>query len=74
MEGLPKYTEKDISRSVYRYLITYTEESETKCYYTHWFDPENHFPDSGNMVVIDLVKNQYMTNGKDWLDIEEDHL
>lgn len=74
MEGLPKYTEKDISRSVYRYLITYTEESETKCYYTHWFDPENHFPDSGNMVAIDLVKNQYMTNGKDWLDIEEDHL
>lgn len=74
MEGLPKYTEKDISRSVYRYLITYTEEETTKCYYTHWFDPENHFPDSGKMVVIDLVKNQYMTNGKDWLDIEEDHL
>jgi hypothetical protein len=55
-------------------LITYTNEETTKCYYTHWFDPENHFPDSGNMVVIDLVKNQYMTNGKDWLDIEEDHL
>ena len=74
MEGLPKYTEKDISRSVYRYLITYTNKEITKCYYTHWFEPENHFPDSGNMVVIDLVKNQYMTNGKDWLDIEEDHL
>jgi hypothetical protein len=74
MEGLPKYTEKDISRSVYRYLIMYTNEETTKCYYTHWFEPENHFPDSGNMVVIDLVKNQYMTNGKDWLDIEEDHL
>lgn len=74
MDGLPKYTEKDISRSVYRYLITHTLEGTTQCFYTHWFDPENHFPDSGNMAVIDLVKNQYMTNGKDWLDIEEDHL
>jgi hypothetical protein len=71
---VPKYTEKDISRSVYRYLITYTEESETKCFYTHWFEPENSFPAKGEMVVIDLVKNQYMTNGIDWLDIEEDHL
>lgn len=74
MGEFPKYTEKDISRSVYRYLIIFNIENESKCYYTHWFEPENHFPDSGNMVVIDLVKNQYMTNKKDWLDIEEDHL
>lgn len=66
--------QKIISNSVYRYLITYTEENETKCFYTHWFEPENNFREDLKMVVIDLAKNQFTTNGTDWQEIEEDHL
>lgn len=72
--NLPKYSEKDISRSVYRYLVTYSEEGIKKCFYTHWFEPENNFNKELDMVVIDLVKNQFTNNGVDWQNIEEDNL
>jgi hypothetical protein len=72
--NLPKYSEKDISRSVYRYLVTYSEGGITKCFYTHWFEPENNFNKDLDMVVTDLVKNRFTNNGVDWQDIEEDNL
>lgn len=52
-----------------RYLITTIEETP---FLTEWFEPENHF--SEGMVVYDLYKNKYMTDGKTWLTIEYDHL
>lgn len=51
-----------------RYLITTIEESP---FMTEWFIPENNF--SQGMIVYDLYKNKYMTDGKTWIDIEYDH-
>ena len=54
-----------------RYLIT-TEGSSP--FLTAWFDPENNFNPDLKMVVYDLMKRVYTTDGKTWLDIEIDHL
>ena len=43
-----------------------------KPFYTNWFDAENNFVDG--MVVFNLLSDKYTTNGKDWYDIEQDHL
>lgn len=51
-----------------RYLITTIEETP---FLTEWFMPENNF--SQGMIVYDLYKNKYMTDGKTWIDIEYDH-
>ena len=55
-----------------RYLITYIEDNRTKCFYTFYFEPENHF--KIGMVVFDLLKKQFTTDGVNWIDIEIDHL
>lgn len=56
------------------YLVTYTHKGKQKVYYTHWFDPENHFAMDCKMVVCDLINHRYMIDGKNWIEIEEDHL
>lgn len=56
-----------------RYLVTTLNHSP---FLTEWFDPENHFnpdPDMG-MVVYDLFKKTFTTNGMDWRNIELDSL
>ncbi len=54
-----------------RYLIT---TKTYKPFLTKWFKPENHFNNDLNMVVYDLLKNKYTTDGKKWHEIEVDHL
>lgn len=57
-----------------KYLITYIENGEHKCFYTQWFDVENNFNAEVDMVVYDLEKGQYFDKDLVWKDIEEDHL
>lgn len=57
-----------------RYLITYTENEIQKVFFTDWFQVENNFNESLNMVVIDLMANQYFNSEMKWSDIEFDHL
>ena len=54
-----------------RYLITTNDQTP---YLTDWFDAENHFNAEVGMVVYDLAKGIYTTNGEKWEQIEEDHL
>lgn len=51
-----------------RYLITGIDEP----FMTAWFDAENHFADG--MVVYDLSRGLYTTDGDVWHVIEQDHL
>ena len=57
-----------------RYLIT-TKETQSP-FLTDWFEPENHFnPEVAvGMIVYDLHKNKFTTDGKTWKEIEVDHL
>jgi len=57
-----------------KYLVSYTETGEQKCFYTNWFDKDNHFNAELNMVVFNLLSHKYTSNGIDWMDIDEDHL
>jgi len=41
---------------------------------THWFENENNFRADLNMVVYDLMKCIYTTDGVTWKPIQEDHL
>lgn len=41
-------------------------------FYTNWFDAENNFIEG--MVVFDLLKDLFTTNGTTWLPITQDHL
>lgn len=41
-------------------------------FYTNWFDAENNF--APGMVVFNLLTHKYTTNGKDWIEIKQDHL
>ena len=52
----------------YQYLFIYKGQAS----YTHWFDAENNF--SEGMVVFDLHKGLFTTDGVNWNYIEEDHL
>jgi hypothetical protein len=54
-----------------RYLIT---TPENQPFVTEWFDSENHFSESVGMVVYDLHKWVYTTDGVTWQEIEQDHL
>jgi hypothetical protein len=54
-----------------RYLITTNLQ---KPFYSEWFDAQNHFNADAGMVVYDLVKQKYTTDGVTWLEINEDHL
>lgn len=55
-----------------RYLITTNDGSQP--FLSDWFDAENNFKEGIRMIVYDLYKNQYTTNGKIWQDIKVDHL
>ena len=54
-----------------RYLIT-TNYQEP--FLTHWFDAENHFNSAVDMVVYDLINNQYTKDGINWQYIQIDNL
>ena len=51
-----------------RYLIY----KDGEAFYTKWYDYESHF--IYGMVIFDLAKHTYTTNGKNWNSIEDDHL
>ena len=54
------------------YLIT-TKDVKSP-FITEWFDDENNFNPDVEMIVYDLSKNEFTTDGKTWYDIEIDHL
>ncbi len=54
-----------------RYLIT-TKEGVP--FLTEWFIAENNFDANAGMVVYDLAKQVYTTDGEIWHEIEIDHL
>ena len=54
-----------------RYLITTTTDKPFK---TEWYDYENFFNAEIGMIVYDLIKNKYTTDGKTWKRIQIDHL
>ena len=54
-----------------RYLITTNNQPP---FLTDWFDSENNFSLSVNMVVYDLFHKKYTTDGIIWNDIAIDHL
>ena len=54
-----------------RYLITTNIQPP---FLSNWFDAENHFNAEVGMVVYDLAKGVYTTDGEKWEQIEEDHL
>lgn len=55
-----------------RYLVTTKETNEP--FLTDWFDAENNFNPDIEMVVYDLVRFEFTTNGKTWHPITIDHL
>jgi hypothetical protein len=54
-----------------RYLITTKNQPP---FFSDWFDAENLFNAEVGMVVYDLAKGVYTTDGEKWEEIEEDHL
>ena len=58
-----------------RYLIvTNILKSGLSPFLTKWFEPENDFNEELEMVVYDLYLNKYTADGKNWYNIEIDHL
>lgn len=51
-----------------RYLIYF----DGNAFYTNWYDYENNYTDG--LIVFDLETDKFTSNGKDWEEIEEDHL
>jgi len=54
-----------------RYLITTNIQPP---FLSDRFDAENNFNAEVGMVVYDLAKGVYTTDGEKWNEIEEDHL
>ena len=54
-----------------RYLITTNIEPP---FLSDWFYAEHHFNAEVGMVVYNLAKGVYTTDGEKWEQIEEDHL
>ena len=54
-----------------RYLITMSGQPP---FLTNYVDAEKDFNSEIEMVVYDLDLNKYTTNGKNWYNIEIDHL
>ena len=54
-----------------RYLITTNAQPP---FLTGWFYAENNFNPEVGMIVYDLYKNKFTTDGKTWQNIEIDHL
>lgn len=55
-----------------QYLITTTEAYAP--FLTDYYDPENNFNADVGMVVYDLYRLLYTTDGTTWKEIPEDHL
>ncbi len=53
------------------YLIT---TSIKPPFLTNWFDSENHFNPQINMIVYDLAKCMFTTDGVNWVQLDIDHL
>jgi hypothetical protein len=43
-------------------------------FHTDWYDYENNWTDENCFMILNNISCQYSTNGKDWIDIEDDHL
>lgn len=54
-----------------RYLITTKNNAP---FFTDWFDSENHFNSTLEMIVYDLYMYKYTIDGKNWTKIEIDNL
>ena len=54
-----------------RYTIIFQDKTVA---YTDWFDADNNWNDDIHFVIINNISHQYTTNGKDWIDIQDDHL
>lgn len=54
-----------------QYLITTNVQ---RPYLTKWFDADNHFNPDVEMVVYDLIRFVYTTDGHNWEPINIDHL
>ena len=54
-----------------RYLITYVD-GKLNPFYTNVYDYENNYTD--NMIVYDLLNNEFTPNGTTWIKIEFDNL
>lgn len=54
-----------------RYLIT---TKDFPPYLTDWFESANNFNAKAGMVVYDLYRNLYTTNGNVWVEIKIDRL
>jgi len=50
------------------YLILYNN----KAFYSSWFDYENNYAEG--MIVFNISKHLYTIDGKNWIDIDFDHL
>jgi hypothetical protein len=51
-------------------LITYIQDGKLEAFYTNWFDAENHFNAELGMVVYNLIKHIYTTDGINWSEIK----
>jgi hypothetical protein len=54
-----------------RYLIICKDKT---LFYSEWYDYENHYNPDTIEMIIDLVEDAYSINGKDFNNIEIDHL
>lgn len=54
-----------------QYLIITKEHNP---FLTNWYQYENHWVEGSFLMVFDTINYKYTKNGKDWLDIELDHL
>lgn len=59
------------TEEIMRYLVT-TNNADP--FLTNYFMPENCFAIGIGMTVFDLYNQLYMVDGKNWLEIKEDHL
>lgn len=42
--------------------------------YTDYYDYNHNWNEDFHFMIINNISHQYTTNGKDWIDIEDDHL
>lgn len=51
------------------YLVTIEGQSP---FFTNWFTIENHYTEG--MIVYDLINFTHCYDGKNWINVETDHL
>lgn len=44
------------------------------CVLTDWYNYDTDWSHEHHFMIIKNISHQYSTNGKDWIDIEDDHL